>query len=176
MAQLQRDYHKELRAQEEIRLELKSPLWHIQISTFASRVMLLDCNGTLIADSLALADQQRSQIQHANGGNALPTDTLPLSPDPSSHSPEVQQVLHGANEGKDIRYAETNEETLFMAVPVLSKNPILLAPDFSDWSLPLKQEAERIVQAHRPGPSTSISTVLSTLEDSRHPGARDADC
>ncbi len=75
--------------------------------------------------------------------------------------------------GRNIRSSDTDEETLYTAVPVMSKNPELPQPTFGDWTMP--KDTEGIVLARRPSnvlailvlatPTTDVAEAVSNMRN-----------
>jgi len=151
---------------------LKSMLWHIHINSFASHVMLLDSTGVMMIDSLTPNPSEASN----NENTAVATDASRHTASTTAGAnawvltPEVQQILHGRDMGQDIRISETSEETLYTAVPVMSKNPVLEQPTYGDWMLP---KTSGPIQARKPStvlailvlatPTTEVDTAVSNM-------------
>ncbi len=166
------------------KMQLRSMLWHIQLNTGASRVMLLDRDGNIQVDSLTLTpheedrgEEEKDPHKHlprensayghddADRHSAGQAGAHGREPDPATSSsnnwaltPEVQQILHGENLGRDVRFSETSEETLFTAVTVLSKSPI---PEQSHYDDLASADENRITQARKPSNVLAI-LVLAT--------------
>ncbi len=155
--------------------EDKRKLWgilrHIHTSAMASRVMLLDRDGMVLIDSLTPISPERNQDVrgsglHADAVRKTGESSLDGSPSPSAAStgtnnwaltPEVQQLLHGKEQGQDIRFSDMSGGTaLFAAVPILSRTT-LLNPFFDeDRSSP----EHKFTPASRP---SSLPTMLAIL-------------
>lgn len=119
--------------------KISSVLRNISIRTRARSVTLIDLNGVLIADSRKFA----------------------IQPELTTLQPEMQQVLHGASAGEDVRFnPDTNEEILFTAVPVQAKSFGRIDTPLSGWGSEKNTEDE--IPVARRMPRTMAIMVLAT--------------